>query len=453
MLAALAPASLARMRFPLGGADQAGGARARRARPGCPSPHARESQDLCFLAGTGKARFLARHARLRDAPGRDRRPRRRRRPRRATRGAHHFTVGQRKGLGVAAPSRCTCCARTRRRTRSSSARAPSSRPGASRVRDAACTARARGRRGAAALPRSRPCPAASTATGRTLEELGALGAPRAAPRASRSTAPRRRRSGRLPAARRRRPSATGSSPAERGATPRPMPRRGSRSRATIRSTSATRKRPRIEVLLGRLERRLRRVRVRWRARRRRAGSSARRRSSSRPEVLHDAGAQAGLLGELAAASSSAGAAGASSHAPCGNSQKRSPHRVAELLDQPDCRRRAARSRRPAASRPRRTGRAPVAARAVLVDAASSGSRRRRGWSRRARASSLDSGADDLRRDPRALPQLLREPRPQAAAVRRRSSPPSTIRRCCSPPRACTRSSRTSRAARSRRTTG
>ena len=28
-----------------------------------------DSQDLCFLAGTGKARFLARHAGLEDAPG------------------------------------------------------------------------------------------------------------------------------------------------------------------------------------------------------------------------------------------------------------------------------------------------------------------------------------------------------------------------------------------------
>ncbi|MEA2232970.1 MAG: tRNA-uridine 2-sulfurtransferase, partial [Solirubrobacteraceae bacterium] len=59
-----------------------------------------ESQDLCFLAGTGRATFLARHGGLRERPGdivdlggrvlgRHR-------------GHHGFTVGQRKGLGIAA---------------------------------------------------------------------------------------------------------------------------------------------------------------------------------------------------------------------------------------------------------------------------------------------------------------------------------------------------------------
>ncbi len=60
-----------------------------------------DSQDLCFLAGTGKAAFLARHAGLDDREGEivdsDGNVLARHR------GAHHFTVGQRKGLGVAAP--------------------------------------------------------------------------------------------------------------------------------------------------------------------------------------------------------------------------------------------------------------------------------------------------------------------------------------------------------------
>ena len=60
----------------------------------------RESQDLCFLAGEGKRSFLARHARLRERPGEivDRSGRVLGRHR----GHHNFTVGQRRGLGVAA---------------------------------------------------------------------------------------------------------------------------------------------------------------------------------------------------------------------------------------------------------------------------------------------------------------------------------------------------------------
>jgi tRNA-uridine 2-sulfurtransferase len=97
VLAALAPSSLARLRFPLGQmrkpevrtlAREAGLAVAGR----------RDSQDLCFLAGTRQADFLARHAGLGARPG-------------AIvdghgsklgehRGAHLFTTGQRRGLGV-----------------------------------------------------------------------------------------------------------------------------------------------------------------------------------------------------------------------------------------------------------------------------------------------------------------------------------------------------------------
>jgi tRNA-specific 2-thiouridylase len=99
MLAALSREALARLRFPLGEhrkpevrelAGQAGLAVA-----GKP-----DSQDLCFLAGTGRAKFLARHGGLHERPGDivDREGSVLGRHR----GHHGFTVGQRKGLGVAA---------------------------------------------------------------------------------------------------------------------------------------------------------------------------------------------------------------------------------------------------------------------------------------------------------------------------------------------------------------
>ena len=71
MLAALAPASLARMRFPLAELTKPE-VRELAAEADLPVASRADSQDLCFLAGTGKARFLARHAGLADAPGRDR---------------------------------------------------------------------------------------------------------------------------------------------------------------------------------------------------------------------------------------------------------------------------------------------------------------------------------------------------------------------------------------------
>ena len=67
---------------------------------GLPVADKRESQDLCFLAGTGKSAFLARHGGLRERPGAvvDGAGRTVGRHR----GQHLFTVGQRKGLGIAA---------------------------------------------------------------------------------------------------------------------------------------------------------------------------------------------------------------------------------------------------------------------------------------------------------------------------------------------------------------
>jgi tRNA-specific 2-thiouridylase len=98
MLAALAPDSLARMRFPLGDLHKPE-VRRIAAEAGLPVASKADSQDLCFLAGTNRARFLARHGELDDAPGEivD------------TdgnvygvhQGQHRFTVGQRRGIGVA----------------------------------------------------------------------------------------------------------------------------------------------------------------------------------------------------------------------------------------------------------------------------------------------------------------------------------------------------------------
>jgi tRNA-specific 2-thiouridylase len=99
MLAALAPASLARMRFPLGELTKPEVRELARG-AGLPVADKRDSQDLCFLAGTGKSAFLARHGGVRERPGAivDRAGRTVGRHR----GQHLFTIGQRKGLGVAA---------------------------------------------------------------------------------------------------------------------------------------------------------------------------------------------------------------------------------------------------------------------------------------------------------------------------------------------------------------
>jgi tRNA-uridine 2-sulfurtransferase len=99
MLAGLRPGSLARMRFPLGDLTKAR-VRALAAEAGVPVAARAESQDLCFLAGTDRAAFLHRHAGIEPAEGEivasdgtllGRHP-----------GHHRFTVGQRRGLGVAA---------------------------------------------------------------------------------------------------------------------------------------------------------------------------------------------------------------------------------------------------------------------------------------------------------------------------------------------------------------
>ena len=100
MLAALPPAMLERVGFPLTELSKPE-VREIAARHGLAVAKKPESQDLCFLAGQGKARFLRRHAGLGEREG-------------AVvdaaglelgrhRGHHNFTVGQRRGIGVAAP--------------------------------------------------------------------------------------------------------------------------------------------------------------------------------------------------------------------------------------------------------------------------------------------------------------------------------------------------------------
>ena len=100
MLAALPPAMLDRLRFPLTELRKPE-VREIAARHDLVVAEKPESQDLCFLAGQGKARFLRRHGGLgeRDGALLDRAGRTVGRHR----GHHNYTVGQRRGIGVSAP--------------------------------------------------------------------------------------------------------------------------------------------------------------------------------------------------------------------------------------------------------------------------------------------------------------------------------------------------------------
>ena len=100
MLAALPPAMLDRLGFPLTDLTKPE-VREIAARHRLSVAKKPESQDLCFLAGQGKERFLRRHAGLgeRDGAVLDRAGRKLGRHR----GHHNFTVGQRRGIGVSAP--------------------------------------------------------------------------------------------------------------------------------------------------------------------------------------------------------------------------------------------------------------------------------------------------------------------------------------------------------------
>ncbi len=96
-LAAVSPGALARLRFPLGELTKPD-VRALAGEHALPVAATPDSQDLCFLAGTGRSAFLDRHGDLGEregdvvdeagtAVGRHR-------------GAHLYTVGQRRGLGL-----------------------------------------------------------------------------------------------------------------------------------------------------------------------------------------------------------------------------------------------------------------------------------------------------------------------------------------------------------------
>ena len=97
VLAALAPESLARLRFPLGAMRKAQ-VRELAAAAGLTVAAKRDSQDLCFLAGTRQGAFLERHGGLGERTGKivDRQGR----VLGEHAGAHTFTVGQRHGLGI-----------------------------------------------------------------------------------------------------------------------------------------------------------------------------------------------------------------------------------------------------------------------------------------------------------------------------------------------------------------
>ena len=99
MLAALHPDSLARLRFPLGDMTKAE-VREIAADAGLAVAHKRDSQDLCFLAGTRLPRFLERHGAGAQAAQEGDILDRAGHPLGRHRGAHAFTVGQRHGLGL-----------------------------------------------------------------------------------------------------------------------------------------------------------------------------------------------------------------------------------------------------------------------------------------------------------------------------------------------------------------
>ena len=101
MLARLAPEELDRLGFPLGALHKAEVRELARAAE-LPVADNAESQDLCFLAGVGKEGFMARHARG-EASGRGQILDVGGRVLGAHAGQERFTVGQRRGIGLAAP--------------------------------------------------------------------------------------------------------------------------------------------------------------------------------------------------------------------------------------------------------------------------------------------------------------------------------------------------------------
>jgi tRNA-uridine 2-sulfurtransferase len=102
VLARLSGDRLERLSFPLGGLEKAA-VRGLARDAGLPVADRRESQDLCFLAGSGRSAFMRRHGgrRLATRQGEIVDPEGTVLGRHD--GHHAFTVGQRRGLGVAGP--------------------------------------------------------------------------------------------------------------------------------------------------------------------------------------------------------------------------------------------------------------------------------------------------------------------------------------------------------------
>jgi tRNA-specific 2-thiouridylase len=100
VLCGLSPSSLARLRFPLGELHKPRVREIAR-EAGLSVAGRRDSQDLCFLAGTRSDAFLARHGGLRRRPGKVLDGDGRVLGEHA--GAHAYTVGQRRGLQLSTP--------------------------------------------------------------------------------------------------------------------------------------------------------------------------------------------------------------------------------------------------------------------------------------------------------------------------------------------------------------
>ena len=346
MLAALAPASLARLRFPLGELTQAARCARSRARPGCRSPTSASRRTCASSPAPARARSspataacASGRARSSTAPGATRRPP----PRRST----CSRSGSARGSASRPTSRCSCSPRTATPTRSRSARAPRSPRRAVAVRDAVLH-----RPGAEVdrvklRYRTRPLPC-RVSSARTAGSRSTLAEPVDGAAPGQVAVPAARRRGRRPRRHRRLTRCHAATVAASAISPR----------AIIASNSATGKRAqRRSCSVG--------------SGGRRAGfesgrepdvealvEAARRRRRACRGAPCVARPQAGLLGQLAARELLGGASGSASHAPCGS--PRSGARTGGGTARRARRRRPSqrrRSARPAASRPRRTGRA------------------------------------------------------------------------------------------------
>jgi tRNA-uridine 2-sulfurtransferase len=100
MLARLRRDQLERISFPLGGLEKHA-VRALARDAGLPVADKRESQDLCFLAGTGRRAFMRRHGGRALAPAPGEIVDSSGRVLGQHEGHHAFTIGQRRGIGVA----------------------------------------------------------------------------------------------------------------------------------------------------------------------------------------------------------------------------------------------------------------------------------------------------------------------------------------------------------------